>query len=186
MIFQKPLSLRERIKEVTKREGQIDINVFEDTTQFMSINPGDVIRLSGNDYLVMGHAREGRFGIDEQPKFWVKTSIDLTTGSRKIIKLVFNETFNIRIGENVFNCFRNPEKESDILRKMNHHPNFMNGQSVQDSAGNLVRIIDIISGPTLYEYLRRQKMSHKEYYSQMLSKIMKMLIGMYRIYSSLH
>ena len=42
----------------------------------MSIDGGDVLRLAGNDYLVLGNAREGRFGIDDQPKFWVKSAIE--------------------------------------------------------------------------------------------------------------
>jgi hypothetical protein len=44
-----------------------------------------VLRRAGNDYLVAGNAREGRFGIDEQPKFWVKSAIELKTGVRKCI-----------------------------------------------------------------------------------------------------
>lgn len=134
----------------------------------------------------MGHAREGRFGIDEQPKFWVKTSVDLTTGAKKIIKMVFLETFNSRIGATVFCCIRSPEKESEILRKMREHPNFMHGQSVCDAAGNLVRIIDFISGPSLYAYLRRQKMSHEEYYHQKLSKVMRLLIECIEAIAHLH
>jgi len=121
MIFEQPSALKRRISEVTNREVSNKLNIFEDTSEFMSIDVGDILRLSGNDYLVMSHAREGRFGIDEQPKFWVKTSIDLTTGEKKIIKMVFNETFNSRIGETVFRCLRSPEKESAILQKMHGH-----------------------------------------------------------------
>lgn len=186
MIFELPQALRRRIGEVTGREAPSKLNIFEDTSEFMSIDSGDVLRLAGNDYLVMGQAREGRFGIDEQPKFWVKTSIDLTTGARKIIKLVFHETFNSRIGATVFRCLRSPEKESAILLKMRGHRNFMQGQSVRDTAGNLVRIIDFISGPSLYSYLRRKKMSHKAYYHQKLSKIMQLSIECIEAISHLH
>ena len=98
MIFEQPSVLRRRISEVTGREVPSKLNIFDDTSEFMSIDAGDILRLSGNDYFVLGHAREGRFGIDEQPKYWVKTSIDLTTGAKKIIKMVFHETFNSRIG----------------------------------------------------------------------------------------
>lgn len=186
MIFEQPSALRRRISEVTNREASSMLNIFEDTSEFMSIDAGDILRLSGNDYLVIGHAREGRFGIDEQPKFWVKTSIDLTTGAKKIIKMVFYETFNSRIGETVFRCLRSPEKESAILRKMHGHPNFMHGQSVHDAAGNLVRIIDFISGPSLYNYLREQKMSHEEYYRQELSKVMQLFIKCIEAIAHLH
>jgi hypothetical protein len=37
----------------------------------MSIDGGDVMRLAGNGYLVSGNAQEGRFGIDDQPKYWM-------------------------------------------------------------------------------------------------------------------
>jgi len=87
MIFEHPQTLRQRIGEVTRRGAPHRLIIFEDTSQFMSIDAGAVLRLAGNDYLVAGQAREGRFGIDDQPKFWVKSSIDLTTGAKKIIKL---------------------------------------------------------------------------------------------------
>lgn len=186
MIFEDLQALRQRVGDVTKREAPSKINVFEDTSKFMSIDAGDVLRLGGNDYLVMGYAREGRFGIDEQPKFWVKTSIDLTTGARKIIKMAFHETFNSRIGATVFRCSRSPEKESEILGKMRGHPNFMQGKSVRDTAGNLIRIIDFIPGPSLYTYLRRQEMSHEVYYHQKLSKIMRQLIESFEAIIHLH
>jgi len=176
MIYEHPEDLIKQIREVAKREPSGRLRVYEDTTQFMSINPGDVLRLDGNDYLVIGQAREGRFGIDEQPKFWVKTSIDLTTGERKIIKLVFLESFNIRIGETVFLCSRNPEKESTVLEKMSGHPHFMQGRPALDSVGNLVRIIDHISGSSLYDYLRRLKIPHEEYYHRMLPDTMKSMM----------
>jgi len=176
MIFEHPQALRRRIGEVTGREAPSRVSIFEDTSEFMSVNAGSVLRLDGNDYLVLGEAREGRFGIDEQPKFWVKVSIDLTTGVRKIIKLVFHETFNSRIGAAVFRCLRSPEKEAAVLQEMRGHPNFMQGQSVRDAGGNLVRVIDFIAGPSLYEYLRRQEMSHEAYYRQNLPKIMQPVI----------
>lgn len=186
MIFEQPSALRRRISEVTNRKASSKLNIFEDTSEFMSIDVGDVLRLSGNDYVVMGHAREGRFGIDEQIKFWVKTSMDLTTGTKKIIKMVFREAFNSRIGGTVFRCLRSPKKESEILRKMHGHPNFMRGQSVHDAAGNIVRIIDFISGPSLYEYLRQQKMSHEEYYRQGLFKVMQLFTECIEAIAHLH
>jgi len=188
MIFEHPQALRRRICEVTGREASSKFNIFEDTSEFMSIDAGDVLRLAGNDYLVMGHAREGRFGIDDQPKFWVKSSIDLTTSARKIIKMVFHETFNSRIGvgATVFSCLRSPEKESAILRKMRGHPNFMQGQSVRDTAGNLVRIIDLIPGPSLYTYLRREEMTHEAYYRKKLPEIMQPIIECFEAIAHLH
>jgi serine/threonine protein kinase len=186
MIFEHPQALRKRIVELTKREVLGKINILEDTSEFMSINEGDVVRLADSDYLVIGHAREGRFGIDEQPKFWVKKAVDLNTGARKIIKMVFRETFNSKIGETVYRCQRSPEKESEVLRKMHEHPNFMHGQSVRDAAGNLVRIIDFISGASLYDYLRRQNVSHEAYYCRNLSKIMQLLMECIEAIAYLH
>jgi hypothetical protein len=177
MIFDNPQALKQRIVELSQRPPKSKITVFEDTSAFMSIDTGSVLRLDGNDYLVLGHAREGRFGLDEQPKFWVKTVIDLTTGERKIVKLVFHETFNSRIGSTVFTCVRSPRKESEILLRMRGHPNFMQGKPVSDAVGNPVRIIDFIPGPSLYQYLRRLDMPHAAYYRQMLSGIMRPVIA---------
>ena len=176
MIFENLQTLKERIGEVTHRKASNRLRIFEDTTQFMSIDQGDVLRLGNNDYLVTAHAREGRFGIDEQPKFWVKVVRDLTSGKRKIIKLVFRETFHGSIGNTQFNCIRSPEKEADVLEKVRHHPNFMQGESVQDVRGNVVRILDLVSGPSLYEFLRRLKISHEEYYREMFPQAMQSMI----------
>ncbi len=186
MIFEQPSALRKRISEVTSRDVPSNLNIFEDTSNFMSINAGDILRLSGNDYFVTGYAREGRFGIDEQPKFWVRPSIDLTTGAKKIIKMVYHETFNSRIGETVFRCLRSAEKEAAVLREMHRHPNFMHGQSVNDAAGNIVRIIDFIPGPSLYAYLRDKKMSHEEYHDRELSKVMQLFIKCIEAIAHLH
>ena len=186
MIFEHSRALRRRIGEVTRQKAPSKVNIFEDMSEFMSIDAGGVLRLAGNDYLVLGQAREGRFGIDEQPKFWVKSSIDLTTGVRKIIKLVFREAFNSRIGAAVFRCLRSPEKEATVLQKMRGHPNFMHGQSVRDAVGNLVRIIDFVAGPALYRYLRRYEMSHEAYYHQKLPKIMQSVIECVEAIAHLH
>jgi hypothetical protein len=186
MIFEQPSVLRRRISEVTGREVPSKLNIFDDTSEFMSIDAGDILRLSGNDYFVLGHAQEGRFGIDEQPKYWVKTAIDLTTGAKKIVKMVFHETFTSRVGETMFRCSRSPEKEAAVLRKMHQHPNFMHGQSVPDAAGNIVRIIDFISGPSLYTYLRDQKMSHEEYYHRELSQVMQLSLTCIEAIAHLH
>ncbi len=186
MIFEHPQALRQRIFEVTSREASGKLQIVEDTSEFMSIDPGDVLRLAGNDYLVLSHAREGRFGIDDQPKFWVKSSMDLTHGSRKIIKMVFEETFNSRIGEIVFRCLRSPEKEAAILSRMSGHPNFMQGRSVRDAVGNLVRIIDFIPGPSLYAYLRRVEMTHEVYYQTKLHEIMQPVMECIEAIAHLH
>jgi len=186
MIFEQPGLLKQRIAEVAKRSVNGRIQVFEDTSPFMSIDPGSVLRVAGNDYFVMGYAREGRFGLDEEPKYWVKRTIDLTTGERKIIKLVFRETFDSRVGTTVFRCARSLEKESAILAKMRGHPHFMQGESAFDLAGNLVLIIDFIPGPSLYDHLRQLPMPHATYYREVLPKLMQSLIGCMDAISQMH
>ena len=53
MIFDNPQALKQRIAEVTKRPALSKIPVFENTSAFMSIDAGSVLRLDGNDYLVL-------------------------------------------------------------------------------------------------------------------------------------
>jgi hypothetical protein len=186
MIYEQTEMLRERIAEVTERVPSGKIEVFEDTSSFMSIDAGSVLRVGGNDYFVMGHACEGRFGLDEQPKFWVKSTIDLTTGARKIIKLMFHEEFESRVGTMVFRCVRNPRKESAILSKMHGHPHFMQGETVCDQGGNLVRIIDFIHGPSLYDHLRQFVMPHEVYYREVLPNLMQSAIECLGAIAQLH
>ena len=186
MIFKHPSALKHRIREVTHREASARLKVFEDTSEFMSIDVGDVMRLANSDYLVTGHAREGRFGKDDQPKFCVKKAVDLTTGGKKIIKLVFLETFSNTVGETSFQFLRSPEKEAAVLEKMQNHPNFMHGQWIRDVAGNIVRIIDFIAGPSLYDYLRQLKMPHTIYYHQEMARVMQYFIKSVQGISDLH
>ncbi len=186
MIYEQSSSLQQRVRELTRREPSARMKVFEDTTQFMSIDVGNVLRLAGNDYLIIGHAREGRFGIDDQPKFWVKTCIDLETGLKKIIKLVFLETFDNKVADTVYRFLRSPEKEASVLLSMQGHQNFMQGHPVRDTAGNIARIIDFISGPSLFDYLRGLNMSHREYYNTEFLTVMKRFIQSARAISLLH
>jgi len=89
--------------------------VYKDTTDYFRIEYGDIVILDGSPFLIRHNAKEGRFGLDEEEKFWVKRSIDLRSGKTKIIKLVFFEKFIARIGEIEFECFRSPRKEARIL-----------------------------------------------------------------------
>lgn len=186
MIFRHPSELKHRIFEVTHWQASARLKVFEDTSEFMSIDVGDVMRLANSDYLVTGHAREGRFGIDDQPKFWVKKAVDLTTGEKKIIKLVFLETFCNTVGKTTFQFLRSPEKEASVLEKMQDHPNFMHGQWVRDAAGNIVRIIDFLAGPSLYAYLRQLNMPHTLYYHHEMARVMQLFIQSVQGISDLH
>ena len=186
MIFKEPQALKQRITEVTGRPVRERSKIFEDTSAFMSIDGGDLLRLAGNDYLVLGNAREGRFGIDDQPKYWVKSAIDLANGHRKFIKLVFEESFSGHIGSEIFHCRRSAVKESAVLEATRDHPLFMQGVSVPDKAGNLVRILDYIPGQSLYEYLRRIDTPHRDYYRNLFPGIMQPLIRCIEAIAQLH
>ena len=73
------------------------IRVHTDTTDFFRIEYDDAVILKGHPYLIRHNAKEGRFGIDDEIKFWVKRAIDLKDGSQKIIKLVFYEKFKVTV-----------------------------------------------------------------------------------------
>jgi|WetSurMetagenome_2_1015567.scaffolds.fasta_scaffold201948_3 hypothetical protein len=63
-----------------------------------NIDYDDVVVPDGRPYLVRNNEREGRFGIEEQQKYWVKRARDLTDGSTKILKLTFHERFEANVG----------------------------------------------------------------------------------------
>jgi hypothetical protein len=186
MIFTDREALKNRIAELAGGRNPGRMQVYEDTTAFMSIDFGSVLRLGGNDYIVTGHAREGRFGIDEQPKFWVKSCIDLTSGRRKIIKLVFQESFDSRIGTRIYHCVRSAAKEAEILRATQNDPHFMHGEGVYDRAGNLVRILNFVDGISFYEYLRRLEMTQNAYYHHVFPEIIQSVIGCIESIARLH
>ena len=67
--------------------------IHTDTTYFFRVEYGNVVVLGVRPYLIRHNAKEGRFGVDDEVKFWVKHAIDLKSGSPKVIKLVFYEKF---------------------------------------------------------------------------------------------
>jgi hypothetical protein len=177
MIYKNTKALQQRITEVTGREIQSPPQIFEDTSSYMNIVGGSVVRIGGNDYYVVTDAREDRFGVDDQPKFWVKYAIDLTTGIRKVIKLVFYEEFVVDIGFIHIRCKRNPQKEAAILDAVRHNARFMQGFTLSDPVGNLVRVIDAIPGCSMYHYLADLRMTHETYFFDRLPKIMKEVVA---------
>ncbi len=138
--------------------------IIEDTSDFFKIDYDDVVILDKRPYLIRHCAKEGRFGIDEQDKYWVKRAIDLSDGRLKIIKLVFHEEFSGKLGGYDADFIRSPRKESRILRKTHGHPNFMQGFTVMDQANNLVRILDFIKGKTWHAYIQYLGSTHEDYY----------------------
>jgi hypothetical protein len=106
--------------------------IHRDTSDFFRVEYDDVVILNGRSYLIRHNAKEQRFGLDDEVKFWVKRAIDLEDGSLKIMKLVFYEKFMSHIGDIEFERFRSPKKEARILELVSGHKNFMHGYSTRD------------------------------------------------------
>lgn len=136
----------------------------KDTSDFFRVDYDDVVVLNGTPFLVRNNEREGRFGLEDEQKFWVKRSIDLLTGEVRILKWVFREFFHARIGNLVFECVRSPQKEARILELVRGRPDFMQGRTVKDSAGDPLRILDYIRGKTFSEITLGLGSDHEEYF----------------------
>jgi serine/threonine protein kinase len=155
--------LRRRAYELAGLELPAAPRVLRDTSNFLTIDRGDVLELAGHPYLVIGHEREGRFGIDDQPKYWVKRAVSLRTGRMHVVKLVFHESFSTAVHGQHYACERSARKEAQVLEVVRDHPNFMQGVAVLDEGANLVRVIDFIEGPSLLQHLGSLTMSHEQY-----------------------
>ncbi len=138
--------------------------IHRDTTDFFRVEYDDVVVLGGKPYLIRHNARELRFGLEDEIKFWVKRAIDLRNGNLKIMKLVFYENFMARIGDIEFECFRSPKKEARILDLVSGHNNFMHGYSIQDEKDNLIRVLDFVRGKPLSTYVGNMELGHEAYY----------------------
>ena len=149
--------------------------IYTDTTEFMCIGAGDVITLAGRNFLVLRDEAERRFGL-EDPKFWVKRCRELETGERKILKLVFHESFPMTIGSMVVTCTRSPRKESRILDLVRGDPRFMQGVTIPDTAGNPVRILDIVAGKRLDERIEALEITHEEYFHTSFPEVLARFI----------
>ncbi|WP_028575861.1 serine/threonine protein kinase [Desulfonatronovibrio hydrogenovorans] len=170
-------SARELLKELmpsfpTRHCGKI----YTDTTEFMDISYGDVISLEDRRFLVLRDEAERRFGM-EDPKFWVKRCRDLDTGERHILKLVFHEKFDQKIGQLTINCFRSPRKESRILDLVRGDLRFMQGRTLLDDAGNPVRILDIVWGKSLDNIVEDLDMDHETYFQEKFPEILEKFMG---------
>jgi serine/threonine protein kinase len=150
--------------------------IHTDTTDFFRVEYGDVVVLGESPYLIRHNAKEGRFGIDDDVKFWVKRAIDLKSGDLKILKLVFFEKFTSHIGTIAFECFRSPRKEARILDLVTGHKNFMHGYAIKDRAENLIRVLDFIEGKPLYDYVQGIGLDHQAYFYDRLPAILKNFI----------
>jgi serine/threonine protein kinase len=146
--------------------------IHRDTTNIFRVEYDDVVILGGKPYLIRHNAKEQRFGLEDEVKFWVKRAIDLRSGNLKIMKLVFYENFMSRIGDIEFECFRSPKKEARILDLVSGHKNFMHGYSIQDENDNLIRILDFIRGKPLFTYVENMGLDHEAYYYEQLPGIL--------------
>ncbi len=159
--------------------------IYTDTSQFMSIDHGDVIALDGLHYLVLRNETERRFGL-EDPKYWVKRCQLLETGERKILKLVFYENFPLRIGDFVIRCHRSPEKEARILNLVRHDIRFMQGIACHDAKRNNVRVLDVIQGKRLDLEVEDLPMEHETYFHTEFPAIFEKYLGSVEAISFLH
>lgn len=157
-----------------------------DTSEWMNIHRGHVIRLGDKDYIVRGNMNEPRFGIDDQPKYWVFSAIEIESGKEKIIKTVFNEDFIAHIGIFKIRCYRSPDKESETLDKVRGDLRFMQGYTVYDEKGNNVRIIDYIKGKKFFHHIPQISKHHEDYFFSELPAILHKLLQSILAIKDLH
>lgn len=162
------------------------LRVFSEAPDFFDIAPYDIMHLAGRYYLIRGHEYEGRFGLEETPKFWVKRAIDLETGDKKILKFVFYESFTDHLGSVTIRYVRSPEKEARVLAAVKGHPHFMQGFPVIDSLGNNIRIIDRIAGKPLDHLVSGWNLTHEEYFHERLPQVLRDLVSACEAIGFLH
>jgi hypothetical protein len=162
------------------------LNIITDTSDFYRVDYDDVVILGEKPYLIRNNEREGRFGIDEQQKYWVKRARDLFDGTVKIIKLVFHEKFQAKVGEIVFDCYRSPQKEARILDLTRGNPFFMHGFSVCDVSNNIIRILDFIKGKTLADFVIPLGKDHEDYFYNHLPVLLDEFIDLVKAIRFLH
>lgn len=160
--------------------------LYTDTSDFGNIDYGDVIKVDNRYLLVVGYTREGRFGVEEQPKQWVPRVYDLESGQRNIVKLVFHESYTIHLGGLEVTCYRSPEKEAQVIDLMKGNPSFMQGYSVLDEVGNLVRILDIVNGRRLDKMIHTLGSNHLDYFHNYLPEMLERFLLSVESIMSLH
>jgi hypothetical protein len=179
------MDIRARAEELLGRPIA-RLEVFTDTSQFMALEPGQILDLGGVLFVLKGVEYEGRFGLDDEPKHWVKRGIDMASGEPKIIKLVFHEEFDLPVGPIKVRCYRSPAKESRILELVRGMPQFMQGYTIIDSVGNQVRVLERIQGHALNKDLDALKIGHQDYYQTMLKGFLVRLVEAFEAIAFLH
>lgn len=181
-----PEQLTSRIKEVTGWPNVSPPRIVTDTSDCMNIQRGNVVKLGEHYFVIEGNRYETRFGISDQPKYWVFGAVDLATGKHKILKTVFLEDFHVHIGVFKVRCYRSPEKEAKVLEVVKNDRRFMQGYTVNDTKNNNVRVIDFIRGPTIFQHVFNIAKSHEQYYHEDLSGILHKLIDCMEAIQFLH
>lgn len=178
--------MQQRIRELTGWRNVRVPRIVTDTSDCMRIERGDIVRLGGRDFVIEGNRHETRFGIGDQPKYWVFSALDLETGRRLILKTVFHEDFNVHIGVFKIRCYRSPEKESQVLDLVRGDSRFMQGYTERDDADNNVRLIDYIRGPSIFQHIHNNTRTHEEYFRKDLPEILHRLTGCMEAIAFLH
>jgi hypothetical protein len=90
------------------------------------------------------------------------------------------------MGEIQIPCFRSPRKEARILDKIRNDPRFMQGFSTQDTAGNNVRVLSVIQGKRLDNWIDDLDMDHSAYFQTHLPGILEKFIVSCQAINDLH
>jgi len=175
-----------RIQKITGWKYASRVDIVTDTTEWDRIIRGNVFRLNDKDFVVAGNQYERRFGISDQPKYWVFDVYDLETGEQKIIKTVFHEEFHVHIGMFKIHCFRSPQKEGDVLDLVRNDLRFMQGYTMLDDKQNQIRVIDYIKGDSFFNYVVGIKKDHRKYFEQDLPGILWKLTNSIEAIQFLH
>ncbi len=180
-------ALMERIENLTGwKPHPARFKIIRDTSDWLNISRGDALVLEGRAYAARGCMRESRFGIDDQPKYWVLSCIDLEDGSEKIVKTEFHEEFHVHIGIFKIKCYRSPLKEEAALNAVRGDGRFMQGRGMRDDAGNNVRVIDYINGKSLFKIIPEIKKNYIDYYREDLPALLLSLRESFRAIEKLH
>ncbi len=158
----------------------------KDTADFFRVDYDDIVVLNNIPYFVRNNEREGRFGLEDEQKFWVKRARNLLTGEVKILKWVFKERFDAKIGNLVFECVRSPQKEARILDLVRGRPDFMQGETVLDSAGKQLRILDYIKGKTMGQLTLEMVADHEDFFFNQYPALLDEFIGVVEAIRFLH
>lgn len=152
------------------------VTVHEMVDDFFAVNRGDVVVLDNRYYVISGIARERSFGLDEEPKYWVRYAYEIPSGKRKVIKMVYLEQFDLRYGDYVVRCFRSPSKEARALDAVKGNPYFMHGHTVSAVRGKQTRVIDYITGRTLLDKIEDADCSHERYFTSHFPALLRLFL----------